>query len=450
MRRRPRQSTTQPTFTPAAELTAAIAPAVVHAVVHDHRRLAPAITAALKDRPRVRDLKDRGGITRSLRALLRWWGWIETLHLRRAEEQLLLASLLDLPEVSAFGRIWAARIGRPVDRLVPVGDAPGWTGRAEGLKRWLGAHAVNADPWRLFPAWLRDQVPVPPGEATPKVRRLDFLAALQTRSPAWVAVRGGDPKAIWNELREAELKPWIHRRIAEAAKLPPETDLAPIASFEAGRLVLQDLSSQAVGLVCDPDPGERWWDVRGEVDGGLLALHLAALKGGKGSVVCTFDAERRRHDAALRLRRSAFHNVTTKLREGQHPVGKAASFDGVVVEPPSSGVGTWRRHPDARWSVVADDIPRLAAEQLRMLDVASTRVKIGGTLVYTVPTLTRPETSGVVEAFLEQHGGYQLQPFPHPLEDTTTGGTVTLWPHLHDGDGRFIARIVRTTSSAGA
>ncbi|MHB1560195.1 MAG: hypothetical protein ACYC61_22315, partial [Isosphaeraceae bacterium] len=226
MRRRPRQSTTQPAFAPAAELTAAIAPAVVHAVVQDRRRRAPAIAAALKDRPRVRDLKDRGGITRSLRALLRWWGWIEPLHLRRAEEQLLLASLLDLPEVSAFGRGWAARIGRPVDRLVPVGDAPGWTGRAEGLKRWLGVHAVNADPWRLFPAWVRDQVPVPPGEATPKVRRLDFLAALQMRSPSWVAVRGGDPKAVWNELREAELKPWVHRRVAEAAKLPPETDLA--------------------------------------------------------------------------------------------------------------------------------------------------------------------------------------------------------------------------------
>jgi hypothetical protein len=83
---------------------------------------------------------------------LRWWGWIEPLHLPRIEEQLLLAWLLDSPEVSAPARVWAAQLGRHSDRLVPVGDAPSWTARAEGLKRWMGGRPVNADPWRLFPA----------------------------------------------------------------------------------------------------------------------------------------------------------------------------------------------------------------------------------------------------------------------------------------------------------
>src|SRR5262249_56836863 len=100
--------------------------------------------------------------------------------------------------------------------------------------------------------------------------------------------------------REAELKRWIHRRLPDAAKLPPEADLSRIESFRAGRLIAQDLASQAVGLVCDPDPGERWWDLRGEAEGGLHTYHLAALMGGKGSVVCTFDSERPRHEAALR------------------------------------------------------------------------------------------------------------------------------------------------------
>jgi 16S rRNA (cytosine967-C5)-methyltransferase len=444
MKRRSRQPTVRPTYAPAAELAAEIAPAVLRAVVHDRRRLAPAMADPMRAAEKVRNVKDRAGIARSLRALLRWWGWIETLHLRRPEEQLLLASLLEFPELSAFGRVWAERIGRPVDQLVPVGDAPNWTARAEGLKRWIGGHAVNADPWRLFPAWIRDQLPVPPGDATPKQRRLDFLAALQSRCPTWIAVRGGDPRAIWNELREAELKPWIHRRLADAAKLPPEADLSRLSSFEAGRLVTQDLASQAFGIACDPDPGERWWDVRGEADGGFAALHLAALMGGKGSVTCTFGSEPDRHKAALRLRRGAFHNITTKVREGNHPVGKAASFDGVLVDAPSSGVGNWRRHPDARWAVAADRIPQLAADQVRLLDVASTRVRPGGSLVYTVPTLTRAETTGVIDAFLQSHPDHQLQPFPHPLEETTTGGTLFIWPHLHDCDGRFIARMIRS------
>ena len=277
------------------------------------------------------------------------------------------------------------------------------------------------------------------------MRRLEFLAALQSRGPTWLAVRGGDAKDVWNELRVAEFTPWIHRRVLDAAKLPAETDLSRIASFNAGRLVVQDLASQAVGLGCDPEPGERWWDVRGDWDGGLNALHLAAIMGGKGSVVCTFESERRRHDAALRLRRTAFHNITTKLRDANRPTGKPASFDGVLVDAPSSGVGTWRRHPDARWTVTADQLPRLAAEQLQLLDIAASRVRPGGVLVYTVPTLTRAETTAVVNAFLQAHPDFQLQPFPHPLEETTTTGTLLIWPHRHDCEGRFIARMIRQT-----
>lgn len=445
--RRTRRPTTHPAVAPAAEMAAAIAPAILRAVVHDGRRLGPALAAALKDRERVRDIKDRAGIARSLRALLRWWGWIETLHMKRPEEQLLLASLLDLPEVSAFARVWAGRIGRSVDRLVPVGDAPGWTARAEGLKRWTGGSAVNADPWRLFPAWIRDQVPVPPGDSTPKLRRLDLLAALQTRASTWVAVRGIDPKPVWDEMREAGLKPWIHRRRTDAAKLPPDVDLSEFQAFASGRLVVQDLSAQAVGLVCDPDPGERWWDVRGEGDGGLIGHHLAAMMGGKGSVVCTFESERRRHEAALRFRKGAYHNITTRLREGHHPTGKTASFDGVILDAPSSGVGTWRHHPDARWAVRADDLSKLADEQLRLLEMSATRVRPGGVLIYTVATLTRAETSGVIETFLQSHPAFQVQPFPHPLEETTTAGTLIFWPHLHDCDGRFLARMIRAGSS---
>jgi 16S rRNA (cytosine967-C5)-methyltransferase len=214
-------------------------------------------------------------------------------------------------------------------------------------------------------------------------------------------------------------------------------------------MVVQDLASQAVGHVCDPDPGERWWVLRGEADGGLQALHLAALMAGKGTVVATCPTERQRHETALRLRRGAFHNITTRVWDGAHPIGKPASFDGVLVDASCSGVGSWRRHPDARWTIEAEEIPQLTTRQVQALASASSRVRPGGTLVYTVLTVTRSETLGVVETFLESHPGFQLQPFPHPLEDTTTGGTLLIWPHLHDCDGRFIARMIRSATPGG-
>ena len=303
---------------------------------------------------------------------------------------------------------------------------------------------VNADPWRLFPDWMRVQLPVPPGDATPKARKLEFLAALQSRPPLWVGVRGRDEKLVWTELRDAEIKPWIHRRIPTAAKLPLDTDLSAFGSFRQGQLVPHDITSQAVALVADPDPGERWWDVN--TDNGLHALHLASLMRGKGLVVCTFTNERRRQATARKLRATPFRNITTRLWDGRHVAGKAGSFHGVLVDALSSGIGSWRRKPDLRWTIFADQIPELAAQQLQCLDVASMGVRPGGTLVYTVATVTRRETIEVVNAFLEVHADFKLEPFPHPLEDATTSGTLQLWPQIHDGEARFIARMTRVTA----
>jgi 16S rRNA (cytosine967-C5)-methyltransferase len=416
---------------------------VLHAVVRQHKRLSPALAEALGSREKTGP-RDRAAIAQSLGALFRWWGWIETLHLRRVEEQLLLAWLLDASQLSDMARAWAVQCKRPPESLMAVGDAPNWTLRAEGLKRWMGGRPVNADPWRLFPAWIKDQLSVPPGTATPKARRLDFLAALQTRPPLWVAVRGPEPKAVWTALRDVQQKPWIHRRIPAAAKLPPDAGVKSLDAFATGQLVIQDIASQAVGIVCDPDPGERWWDVRAESD--LHALHLAALMRGKGLVVGTFEQERRRHETAVRLRRSAFRNITTRPWDGRHAPGKPASFDGVLLDAACSGIGTWRRHPDARWTITASRLPELVAGQLQSLDSASAGVRPGGTLVYTVATATRNETTEVIHSFLAAHPEFRVDAFAHPLEDIPPAALIQLWPQVHDGEARFIARMVRSAT----
>ncbi len=398
---------------------------------------------ALRSHTDVRRI-DRQLVFRSMAALCRWWGWIEPLHLTQVEDQLMLAALLDSKEVDGICKAWAGRVGRPFDRLMAVGDAPGWTARAEGLKRWVGGRPVTADPWLLFPGWLRDQLPVPPGETPPKARRLAFLHALQTRLPLWVGVRGAPEKEIWNELRAAGLKPWIHRHIPTAARLDPDTDVSTLRSCREGALVCEELSSQALGKVCDPDPGERWWDAIGGA--GLHALHLGALMENKGTVVTTFEHHKRRHESAIRLRRFPYRNIAAKLWDGRRNPGKPGSFDGVLVDAPCSAVGKWRASPELRWIVQKEELPRLVEHQKQLLDSASAAVRPGGTLVYTVATATVVETLDVVAAFLGSHPEFRLDPFPHPLEQSTTVGTLQLWPHLHDSEARFIARMVRKTS----
>jgi 16S rRNA C967 or C1407 C5-methylase (RsmB/RsmF family) len=66
-------------------------------------------------------------------------------------------------------------------------------------------------------------------------------------------------------------------------------------------------------------------------------------------------------------------------------------FDRVLVDPPCTGLGTLRSHPDLRWRVVPSAVGRLAAEQDAILAAARRHLRPGGRLVYSVCTLSPGE-----------------------------------------------------------
>ncbi len=424
-----------------ARSTVAIALDVERAVLEDGKRADRTLAGALRMR---RDLAapDHRFISQCVFALFRWRGWIEPLGFDKPEERLLLAWLLDSATVHPVCRYWARGLGRDPDRLMALGDAPSWTARAEGLRRTLEGRPVTADPWRLFPPWLREHLPLPPGGGSPKTKYVELLQILQTPAPLWVRAQNADESRLWAELSRSGVKPWIHRRVTRAAKLEPDSDVHHLPAFERGELEIQDLASQAVGLACDPDPGDRWWDACAGAGG--KSLQLAALMGGKGVVVATDIHPLKLKEAARRAKRSPFRNLTTKEWDGRHVAGKSRSFDGVLVDAPCSAIGTWRRNPDSRWSIDRQAIPRLAELQLQILNAAAPGVRPGGVLVYSVCTLTPAETQGVVRAFLGAHPEFRLDPFPHPLSEASTDGTLLIWPQDADTDSMFIARMIRT------
>jgi 16S rRNA (cytosine967-C5)-methyltransferase len=439
----PARWTEAPLITPVdvlARATAEIAEAVAHAVLHEGKH-ADRVLGAIIRQHRELAPPDQRFVSQAVFALFRWRGWIEPLGHKRIESQLLLAMLLDSATIPPVCRAWAREIGRDPNGLSALGGAPNWPARAEGFRRLLGGQPVTADPWRLFPAWLREHLPLPPGGGSTKTRFVELLQTLQTRPPLWVRAQGADENATWAELKSSGVRPWIHRRVARAAKLEPSVDVYHLPAFVRGELEIQDLASQAVGLACHPDPGERWWDVCAGAGG--KSLHLAALMGGRGVVVATDVHEAKLKETVRRARRSPFRNVTTKAWDGRHVAGKPGSFDGVLVDAPCSAIGTWRRNPDARWSIDRQAIPRLAALQAQILNAAHAGVRVGGALVYSVCTLTLAETQNVVRAFLEAHANFLLDPFAHPLTGEATDGTLAIWPQEADTDAMFIARMIR-------
>ena len=419
-----------------------LADRVEEAVYRDGRRADRTIAAFLRQR---RDLATADGrfLSRAVFALFRWRGWIEPMNLATTAERLLFSSILDDTTLSQPARLWAREAGRDPSRLVPLGDAPNWVARAEGFRRLLDGNPVTTDPWRLFPDWLREHLAVPPGGGSTKTRFVSLLQTLQTRPPLWVRAQGADQERTWTEMKRLGIRVWVHRKLLRTAKLENDVDIYHLPPFERGELEIQDLASQAVALACNPDPGERWWDACAGAGG--KSLHLAALMNGKGVVVATDVHEGKLKEIVRRARRSPFRNVSTKPWDGKHVPAKAKSFDGVLVDAPCSAIGTWRRNPDGRWLLDRDAVPRLAALQSQILKTASAGVKVGGTLVYSVCTLTTSETTGVVNGFLRENPGFTLDPFPNPLSGELSDGRLLIWPQDADTDAMFIARMTRVS-----
>ena len=295
---------------------------------------------------------------------------------------------------------------------------------------------------KLVPEWLRAEL------YEPEANFARFVEAIQKRPPTWLRVAE-------EKMREVSAK--VGRGVPAAPSLtggpgrtalPLETQInLDLVRNEVGPCFeVQDLASQCVGLVCAPQSGETWWDLCAGAGG--KSLHLAELMGRTGKILATDVRE-----SALRelQRRAAAAGITTITTESLNAIRSTLhDFDGVLVDAPCSGIGTWSRNPDMRWRTQASVVGEKAKIQAELLARAADAVKPGGALVYAVCTVTRAETVDVVADFLRSRPDYSLHPVPHPLTNAETNGEVWIWPWDGPCDGMYVARMVRgATASSG-
>ena len=294
---------------------------------------------------------------------------------------------------------------------------------------------------RAVPDWLKDEIPWPevgavalnrpagPAHADPKAvggnrpyrTELAWLQQLQREPALWIRAKAGTGAALAGKLSHLIPAP----QSPDALRYTGLTDLYRTKEFQAGEFEIQDLASQMVGLAAAPKPGETWWDAcAGE---GGKTMHLSDLMQNKGLLWASDRSVRRLAKLKDRAARAKVFNFRAAPWEGDANLPTKAKFDGVLVDAPCSGVGTWQRNPHSRWTTLPKDVHELAAVQARLLNHVAGTLKPGGRLVYAVCTLTRAETTAVAEAFTAAHPEFE------PV------AAQTLWPQDLNANGMFIA-----------
>ena len=277
-----------------------------------------------------------------------------------------------------------------------------------------------------MPAWIVDElVAIDPEQAAAHAAALNQPAPLVGRANALRTTR----EALVAQLVTAGASAEPVAGLPMAIRFDGLGDPARSPSFQAGLWTVQDPGAQRVGELAAPRDGQR-------------ILAACAGVGGKSTPLAELAGDRVPIDAAdqsrtklgllaettARLGITSVHPIVCDLTDPAAPL--AAHYDLIVLDAPCSGLGVLRRHPDAKWRVKPDDVPRVAIVQRKLLDAVVARLAPGGALVYSVCTFTRAEGPDQIRALLARHPELALV-----AEERT-------WPP--DGDAFYLARVVRS------
>lgn len=289
------------------------------------------------------------------------------------------------------------------------------------------AKFLEGDASALLPAWFRDECP--------EVFASAELEAQLARAPLWLRLQTDDTDGVAGDF---DVNGWSFTPSAllpSAWQVPGEVDVTKSSSYANGQFEIQDLGSQMILKTVGIAPGGRWLDACAGAGG--KSLQLARLLGTDGRVDAYDIRPAALAELSARAGRARIGNLHTLT---QTPTGE---YDGVLVDAPCSGSGTWRRSPHLKWVTTPALIATRAELQQKLLAQYAARVRVGGQLVYATCSLSHRENAAIVQGFLTAHREFVAVPFAQTFGFTPGDTGLTLLPARHDTDGFFVASLRR-------
>ena len=202
---------------------------------------------------------------------------------------------------------------------------------------------------------------------------------------------------------------------------------------EMGLYYIQEPSAMSAAALLAPKLGMRVLDLCAAPGG--KSTQLATYLGDSGLLVSNEINTQRSRILSQNIERMGIKNAIVTNEDSfvlaSHFPG---FFNAIQVDAPCSGEGMFRKLPEAieQWSM--ENVAICAARQKEILDNAAVMLKPGGTIVYSTCTFSKEENEDVIEYFLERHPDFTLEEMER------------FWPHKVDGEGHFVAKLVRRGS----
>lgn len=248
------------------------------------------------------------------------------------------------------------------------------------------------------------------------------------------------PEKLAEELRTAGAEVQPHPWLEGCLLLSGTGDLERLNTFQRGEFYIQDAASRLAVLAAGITPGQRVLDCCAAPGGKSFAA--AIMMENRGELIsCDIHPHKIKLLEAGRERLGLSIVAPTLQNAAQPREDWLDGFDVVLTDVPCSGLGIIRKKPDIRYKdpALLKGLPRV---QRGILDSCARYVRPGGVLLYSTCTVLPRENGDVVDGFLADHPEFLPEPFDLPHWGKQPG-QLTLWPHIHDTDGFFMAKLRR-------
>ncbi len=197
-----------------------------------------------------------------------------------------------------------------------------------------------------------------------------------------------------------------------------------------GLYEVQDLCSQQTISFMQARPQENWWDACA-ASGGKALLFLdhfpkvnLLVSDVRLSILRNLDE--RFAQAGIRN----YRKRTIDLLQDTESVLGNEQFDGVILDAPCSGSGTWGRTPEQLSLFREGQVDEFSNLQRNIVSNVVKHVKKGSPLIYITCSVFKKENEDVVE-YMEQELGLSVEKMTY------------LEGYKHQADTMFIARLIK-------
>lgn len=220
-----------------------------------------------------------------------------------------------------------------------------------------------------------------------------------------------DLNKFLNVLTECNINATVISQLSNGVALNSNPrSIKKLPGYSDGMWVVQDRSSQWVAPLLNPMKGEKILDACSAP--GSKTTHLAELVNDDAEILAVDRSEKRLKILQSNLDRLNIKSVKTLKADATSLIdikpNLISYFDKILIDAPCSGIGTFARNPDSRWSLSKDKINQLVLLQERLLENIFPLLKKNGTLVYSTCTICPEENDLLIKRFLSKNKEIKL------------------------------------------